>query len=52
MSQEEVEIGGGFMKVWARASQAEGTLEGLAGERNRKVVTVAKGHEAGEGGQR
>lgn len=51
LSQEEVEIGGGFTKVWARAPQAEGTLKGLAGERNREEVSVAQGHEATEGGQ-
>lgn len=43
--------GAGFMKVWARASQAEGTLKGLACERSRKEVSVAKDHEAGKGGQ-
>lgn len=28
------------MKVWARAPQAEGTLKGLAGERNREEGSV------------
>lgn len=30
------------MKVWARVSQAEGTLKGLACEKNRKEISVAK----------